>query len=88
MAGVEGWRFAFFTVALISLLIGLLNLLFARDPRCKKRWAFKQEIGERLGTQTIARELKDMCTMPTFLIIILQVCCPGLVLSTCIFAAF
>lgn len=31
--GVEGWRFAFFTVAGISVFSGIVTLLFASDPR-------------------------------------------------------
>lgn len=31
--GVEGWRFAFFTVAGISVFSGIVTLAFASDPR-------------------------------------------------------
>ena len=31
--GIEGWRFAFFTVAGISVLSGILTVLIASDPR-------------------------------------------------------
>ena len=71
--GVEGWRFAFFTVAMVSVAIGILNFAFARDPRCRSRWQLKQEVGESLGTGALLLEMRDMCLMPTFLIIILQV---------------
>jgi predicted MFS family arabinose efflux permease len=32
VAGVEGWRFAFRTVAAVAVLIGYLTLRLARDP--------------------------------------------------------
>lgn len=70
---MEGWRFAFFTVGVVSLVIGALNFLFARDPRCGKQWVMRQEIGERIETRELAKELKQMCLTPTFLILILQV---------------
>ena len=72
--GVEGWRFAFFSVAVVSLAIGALNFCFARDPRCRRQWQILQEMGPSLQSATLLRELKDMCLMPTFLLIILQVC--------------
>ncbi len=31
--GLEGWRFVFVTVAAVSIAIGVLTALFARDPR-------------------------------------------------------
>ena len=80
---MEGWRFAFFTVAMVSLAIGVLNFAFARDPRCRSRWQLKQEVGEGLGTGALLLEMRDMCLMPTFLIIILQV--PTSPFSVCIF---
>ena len=34
--GVSGWRVAFFVMACVSALTGLLNLVFTRDPRRHK----------------------------------------------------
>jgi predicted MFS family arabinose efflux permease len=31
--GVDGWRFAFFTIAGISVCTGFLTLIMASDPR-------------------------------------------------------
>lgn len=31
--GIEGWRFAFLTVALVSIAIGIGNFMFGHDPR-------------------------------------------------------
>jgi len=31
--GIEGWRFAFLSVALVSIAIGIGNFMFAHDPR-------------------------------------------------------
>ena len=31
--GVEGWRFAFFLIASVSVFTGILTLLMASDPR-------------------------------------------------------
>ncbi len=30
--GIEGWRFAFLTVAVVSVVVGLLNIIFVHDP--------------------------------------------------------
>lgn len=35
--GMEGWRFAFRTVALVAMLIGFLTLRFATDPNFAPR---------------------------------------------------
>jgi hypothetical protein len=72
VVGVEGWRFAFFTVACISILIGLLNLLFARDPTCSSRWQLKQS-GVAPSLRGVLADMKKVCAIPTFLIIVVQV---------------
>ena len=33
--GIDGWRFAFLSVALVSIAIGVGNFLYAHDPRFK-----------------------------------------------------
>lgn len=71
VVGVEGWRFAFFTVACISILIGLLNLLFARDPTCSSRWQLKQS-GVAPSLRGVLADMKKVCAIPTFLIIVVQ----------------
>lgn len=71
--GLEGWRFAFFTIACVSLLVGVFTLLFARDPYCAQKWQLWQADMASLSMREIFQEIKGMCAVPTFLIIIFQV---------------
>lgn len=73
--GVEGWRFAFGTVALASWAIGALALALGVDPRVAKdpkyRVARAADVEESSWRQT-ARDVWRVVTIPSFLIIILQ----------------
>lgn len=42
--GMEGWRFVFLTVALISITIGVLTFLLAHDPRFESDAQVMQQI--------------------------------------------
>lgn len=33
--GIEGWRFSFMSIGVVSIFIGILTLLFGRDPKCR-----------------------------------------------------
>ena len=72
--GMEGWRAVFFSVAAVSAGIGVLNLAFARDPNFGadgQRW---DKDLEPIGRAEALRQLWAVLTIPTFLIIIMQVC--------------
>ncbi|KAL4431153.1 hypothetical protein ABPG75_006409 [Micractinium tetrahymenae] len=82
--GLEGWRVAFIAVGAVSLLIGLLNLLFAVDPRYKleepEDLRYRQE-PDILAVATPSRMLADIAAVlavPSFVIVVTQ----GIVGST------
>ncbi|KAK9868059.1 hypothetical protein WJX84_009573 [Apatococcus fuscideae] len=72
--GMEGWRFAFLSVAAVSLTIGVLNLLYAADPRCQPgQLRITPSAGEaQLSPHQLLREMGSVVKIPTFLIIIVQ----------------
>ncbi|GAB4823909.1 hypothetical protein N2152v2_010955 [Parachlorella kessleri] len=73
--GIEGWRFAFLTVAAASWLIGVLTWLLAVDPRytLDERYRVEQasDLAEVSARET-AREIWQVLTIPSFIIIITQ----------------
>lgn len=75
---MEGWRFAFLSVAAVSLTIGILNLMYAADPRCQPgQLRISPSAGEHhLPLRQLLREVGSVVRIPTFLIIIVQVCGP------------
>lgn len=74
--GMEGWRFAFLSVAILSLAIGVLTFLFGHDPRftTDKHIALpKAEAGQAPPSfLQLLKETKNICIVPTFIIIITQ----------------
>jgi hypothetical protein len=74
--GIEGWRFAFLTVAAVSALIGVATFLLAHDPRFKDdstpRYKGHGHAGG-VSARGVWHEVADIIAVPTFLIIILQV---------------
>ena len=81
MHGIPGWRLVFASVAVVSAVIGLLNLAFARDPNYATAAGEKAERtappGGGLGE--VGRQIWAVLTIPTFLIIVLQAsaCAPA-----------
>lgn len=81
--GLDGWRFAFVSVALLSLAIGAATFLLGRDPRfdSDRKVKLREEAGpaEARSFRQLLRDTWGICTVPTFLIIITQVrkstCC-------------
>jgi MFS family permease len=74
---MEGWRFAFFTVAIASWVIGLLTWLLAIDPRYSKDPRYKVEKAteaepEAATWRASLRDMGNVITVPTFGIIVLQ----------------
>ena len=77
--GLEGWRFVFVSVAIVSILIGLLNWGQAHDPNYTKDGNAKLSAAPALSLQEVWREMKVVMSVPTFLLIIMQMslthCC-------------
>lgn len=79
--GMEGWRFVFLTVALVSITIGVLTFLLAHDPRFDSDAQVKVGNGSQSNTGKIGDTLRAAIAfmkLPTFGIVILQ----GIVGST------
>ncbi|KAI3430502.1 hypothetical protein D9Q98_005097 [Chlorella vulgaris] len=77
--GIEGWRFVFFSVAVVSALTGLLNFLFVHDPTFQQ--AQHQRAAQQAGPnpekggatlRRLAGEMGQVMRIPTFGIIIIQ----------------
>lgn len=74
--GIPGWRIAFHLVGLISVIVGILVHLFAKDPRCsdgkirakdqKPHTAFWSEMKD------LIKEAKMVINIPSFQIIVAQ----------------
>lgn len=71
--GWEGWRFVFLSVAAVSILIGALNYLQAQDPNYTPDGSAKLSGAAVLSLKEIWREMKVVMSVPTFLLIIMQV---------------
>ena len=76
--GIEGWRFAFLSVAAVSVGIGALTFFFGHDPRfvSDKQVRLESQPGAESTEGTsfwqLLKETKGICTVPTFVIIITQ----------------
>ncbi|KAK9786693.1 hypothetical protein WJX73_003542 [Symbiochloris irregularis] len=75
--GMEGWRFAFVSVAFVSLGIGALTFCFGHDPRFVSDKQVRVEVGadKAAGEGSfwqLLKETRTICTVPTFVIIITQ----------------
>lgn len=74
--GIPGWRIAFHLVALVSIVVGILVCLVAKDPR------FSDEIGKSshqiphkstwLEVKDLIQEAKSVMRIPSFQIIVAQ----------------
>ena len=71
--GWEGWRFVFLSVAAVSVLIGALNYFQAQDPNYTPDGSAKLNGASVLSLKEIWREMKVVMSVPTFLLIIMQV---------------
>ena len=72
--GGPGWRFVFLSVALVSISSGILNWLFAHDPNFALDGKTKLAGHGKVDLKEIWRETKVVMCIPTFLLIVLQVC--------------
>lgn len=68
VAGIEGWRFAFYLIAAIAIVLALLLLAFAREPR--EASAVKSVAP--LSMRVVAAEAAEVLRIKSFLIILLQ----------------
>lgn len=71
--GWEGWRFVFLSVALVSISIGVLNWVQARDPNFPLEGSVKTSQAAAPSLKEVWREMKAVMSIPTFLIIVIQV---------------
>eukprot|EP00891_Asterochloris_glomerata_P000173 jgi/Astpho2/173/e_gw1.00004.7.1_t len=71
--GIEGWRFVFLSVGIISFILGILNWCMAHDPRYApdKRTLLNQH-RQGLSAKVVLQELGMIMRIPSFLIIIGQ----------------
>ncbi len=60
-------------MAAVSILIGVLNWLQAHDPNYTQDGSTKLSGAAELGLKDIWREMKVVMSIPTFLLIIVQV---------------
>ncbi|KAE8665731.1 protein spinster-like protein 2-like [Hibiscus syriacus] len=74
--GIPGWRFAFHLVWVISVVVGLLVHLFAKDPRCSDRDnVAKEHVGHKSFSSLVKDmidEAKSVVRIPTFQIFVAQ----------------
>lgn len=71
---MEGWRAVFVSVAAVSAGIGVLNLTFAQDPNFGADGQRRDKDLEPITRAEALRQMWAVLTIPTFLIIIMQVC--------------
>lgn len=65
-AGIAGWRISFHLVGIISVIVGILVYLFAKDPRETEKTQLK------LKPKDLMKEAKSVIKIPTFQIIVCQ----------------
>ncbi|KAI3873366.1 hypothetical protein MKX03_003235 [Papaver bracteatum] len=73
--GIAGWRISFHLVAIISVIVGVLVGLFAKDPRfVDKRNTDGSSLGKSLLLEfkELFREAKSVMKIPSFQIIVAQ----------------
>ncbi|CAL5229213.1 g12496 [Coccomyxa viridis] len=71
IGGLPGWRVTFYMVAAISMLIGLCNLLFGKDP-LKDLPTAQHKAPKLVSLATLMELIWKMMQIPTFVLIIVQ----------------
>lgn len=71
--GWEGWRCVFLSVALVSVLIGALNLWQAHDPKYTLDGIGKRSQDAVPSLKEVWRETMSVMSIHTFLLIVIQV---------------
>ncbi|KAH7618077.1 hypothetical protein Ndes2526B_g06979 [Nannochloris sp. 'desiccata'] len=74
---IEGWRIAFFSVAFLSAVVGVLNLIFSVDPRYKleePQYAQAPDIFKQrpISVERIAADIVSVLAVPSFILIVVQ----------------
>lgn len=73
MLGWDGWRFVFLSVAIVSIVIGLLNWSFAHDLAYSKDGTTKLSGAAPASLRQVWNEMTVVMSVPTFLLIVMQV---------------
>lgn len=72
---MPGWRFAFLSVAIVSLIIGALTLLLGKEPKkVIEKESTSSAPKEAVKFASIPGHMASVMRVPTFTIIVLQVC--------------
>ena len=72
--GLEGWRFAFVILGVISGCIGVVNFFFSADPRCMRGGA-RPDVDlhkEEVSLASAVQGMRSVLCVPTFLIVVFQ----------------
>jgi len=74
---IEGWRLAFFSVAFVSAVVGVLNLIYSVDPRYKledSQYAQAPDIFKKrpIGIERIVADIISVLAVPSFILIVCQ----------------
>lgn len=76
VGGVRGWQIVMFTLAAVSLVVGVVNFIFGTDPRDITAdvddGAIEKTATDRGQWLDALRGIKSVITIPTFVIIIMQ----------------
>ncbi|KAK8566174.1 hypothetical protein V6N13_021246 [Hibiscus sabdariffa] len=74
--GIPGWRFAFHLVWVISVIVGVLVHLFAKDPRCSNWDGVAKEHVVHKSFSSLVKDMideaKSVVRIPTFQIFVAQ----------------
>lgn len=80
--GWEGWRVVFLSVALVSISIGAVNWWQAHDPHYTLDGRAKLSQDAASSLKEVWRETKVVMSIPTFLLIVIQVSLSSLLFVT------
>ncbi|PSC76554.1 MFS general substrate transporter [Micractinium conductrix] len=73
--GYDGWRVAFVTVGIVSLIIGLLNWLFAVDPRFKledPQYRQEPDVLAVVSARAMVADIASVLAVPSFVVVVTQ----------------
>ncbi|KAI3976131.1 hypothetical protein MKX01_031611 [Papaver californicum] len=72
--GIAGWRISFHLVAIISIIVGILVRLYAKDPRFVEKISVDGDSspGKSLLLKEFFKEAKSVMKIPTFQIVVAQ----------------
>ncbi|KAI3986513.1 hypothetical protein MKX01_031536 [Papaver californicum] len=72
--GIAGWRISFHLVAIVSIIVGILVRLYAKDPRFVEKISVDGDSspGKSLQLKEFFKEAKSVMKIPTFQIVVAQ----------------